>query len=493
MRGLVQGVGFRPTVWKIAKRLGLTGNVLNDSEGVLIHAFGYPAAIAKLEFALVSEAPPLARVESIETAPLPGRPPVDFRILHSRSGTVTTGVVPDAATCPACLADIRDPSNRRYRYPFTNCTLCGPRLSILRAIPYDRASTSMAAFPLCADCVAEYRDPSNRRFHAQPNACPVCGPRAWLEDGEGRPKLSEPCRDALEAAAAMIASGAIVAIKGLGGFHLACDARNGEAVARLRDRKHRIEKPFALMARDEGVIGRYAKLSETERTLLLGPAAPIVLLERNESGASLAPGIAPAQSTLGFMLPYTPLHHILFEDVGYPLVMTSGNRSDEPQCIANEEARARLAGIADAFLMHDRDIVNRLDDSVARVMSGKPRLYRRARGYAPSPQTLPEDFKGAPRILAMGAELKSTFCLLGDGRATVSQHIGDLEDAAYPRRLPGQSEALSGNLSLRTRAYRGRCAPRIPFNPVGAGDFAATGPPRRNRASSSRPRRGRAR
>ncbi len=430
VRGLVQGVGFRPTVWRIAKRLGLTGNVLNDNEGVLIHAFGYPAAIDKLEFALVSEAPPLARIESIETAPLPGRPPVDFRILHSRGGAVTTGVVPDAATCAQCRADIRDPSNRRYRYPFTNCTLCGPRLSILKAIPYDRASTSMAAFPLCADCVAEYRDPSNRRFHAQPNACPVCGPRAWLEDAEGRAKPGAPYRDAVEAAAALIASGAIVAIKGLGGFHLACDARNGEAVARLRNRKHRIEKPFALMARDAGVIERYATLSDTERALLAEPAAPIVLLNRDENGASFASGVAPAQSTLGFMLPYTPLHHILFEDIDYPLVMTSGNRSDEPQCIANEEARAKLAGIADAFLMHDRDIVNRLDDSVARVMAENPRLLRRARGCAPSPLTLPEGFGGAPRILAMGAELKSTFCLLGDGRATVSQHIGDLEDAA---------------------------------------------------------------
>ena len=430
VRGLVQGVGFRPTVWRIAKRLGLTGNVMNDAEGVLIRAFGHPRAIAKLELALVSEAPTLARVERIETAPLTGRPPVDFRILQSRNGMVKTGVVPDASICLECLADIRDPSNRRYRYPFANCTLCGPRLSILRAIPYDRASTSMAAFPMCADCFAEYRDPSNRRFHAQPNACQVCGPRAWLEDAEGQPKPGEPYRDAVEAAAALIASGAIVAIKGIGGFHLACDARNAEAVARLRERKHRIEKPFALMARDLTIIEHYAKLSDTERTLLAEPAAPIVLLGRVENGAPLAPGVAPAQSTLGFMLPYTPLHHILFEDIAYPLVMTSGNRSDEPQCIANEEARARLAGIADAFLMHDRDIVNRLDDSVARVMAGKPRLMRRARGFAPSPLTLPEGFKDAPRILAMGAELKSTFCLLDEGRAIVSQHMGDLEDAA---------------------------------------------------------------
>ena len=430
VRGLVQGVGFRPTVWRLAKRFGLTGDVRNDSEGVLIHAFGHHAVIIAFEVALASEAPPLARIDLIETAPLPGKAPADFRIVASRGGAVTTGVVPDAATCAECLADIRDPSNRRYRYPFTNCTHCGPRLSILRAIPYDRASTSMAAFEMCPACLAEYRDPSNRRFHAQPNACPVCGPKVWLEDSGGRHKSIEPHRDAIEAAAALIDSGAIVAIKGIGGFHLACDARNADAVARLRERKHRTDKPFALMARDTTMIHQYARLSDTERALLEQPAAPIVLLDQQAYGAKLAPGIAPAQSTLGFMLPYTPLHHLLFEDVDYPLVMTSGNRSDEPQCIGNDDARARLAAIADAFLMHDRDIVNRLDDSVARVMAAKPRVMRRARGYAPSPLPLPQGFDRAPRILGLGAELKSTFCLLGKGRAIVSQHVGDLEDAA---------------------------------------------------------------
>ena len=430
VRGLVQGVGFRPTVWRIAKRLGLTGTVMNDSEGVLIRVFGYPATLVEFEVALPSEVPSLARIDTIETAPLPGRPPADFRIVASRSGAVTTSVVPDAATCPACLADIRDPSNRRYRYPFTNCTLCGPRLSILRAIPYDRASTSMAAFEMCPNCLAEYRDPSNRRFHAQPNACPVCGPKIWLEEADGRPMAFEPRRDAIEAAAALIESGAIVAIKGIGGFHLACDARNAEAVTRLRGRKHRTDKPFALMARDLTMIEDYAELSYPERALLAEPVAPIVLLDRKENGLSLAPGVAPGQSTLGFMLPYTPLHHLLFGDVGAPLVMTSGNRCNEPQCITNDEARARLAGIADAFVMHDRDIVNRLDDSVARLMAGKPRVMRRARSYAPSPLPLPQDFDRAPRILAMGAELKSTFCLLAKGRAIVSQHMGDLEDAA---------------------------------------------------------------
>ena len=430
VRGLVQGVGFRPTVWRLAKRLGLTGDVRNDSEGVLIRAFGHPAIIIEFEVALASEAPPLARIDRIETAPLAGTAPPDFRIVGSRSGTVTTGVVPDAATCAECLADIRDPSNRRYRYPFTNCTHCGPRLSILRAIPYDRASTSMAAFEMCSECFAEYRDPSNRRFHAQPNACPVCGPKVWLEEHGGRHKPIEAHRDAIQTAAALIESGAIVAIKGIGGFHLACDARNADAVARLRERKHRTDKPFALMARDLTMIEEYAKLSDTERTLLDQPAAPIVLLDQQEKDPKLAPGIAPAQSTLGFMLPYTPLHHLLFEDGGSPLVMTSGNRSDEPQCIGNDDARARLAGIADAFLMHDRDIVNRLDDSVARVMAAKPRVMRRARGYAPSPLPLPQGFERAPRIVGLGAELKSSFCLSGKGRAIISQHMGDLEEAA---------------------------------------------------------------
>jgi hydrogenase maturation protein HypF len=430
VRGLVQGVGFRPTVWRIAKRLSLSGEVLNDSEGVLIRAFGAPAALAKLEQALEQESPPLARIDAIETAPIHGEAPADFRIVASRAGEVRTGVVPDAATCPDCLADIRDPQNRRYRYPFTNCTHCGPRLSIVRAIPYDRATTSMAAFQMCPACLAEYRDPADRRFHAQPNACPACGPKCWLEDASGRAIPDAPHRDAIEAAGALILAGAIVAIKGIGGFHLACDAGNAEAVARLRQRKVRTHKPFALMARDVATIADHALISEQEAALLAEPAAPIVLLARRENAAPLAPGVAPAQSTLGFMLPYTPLHHLLLDAVAGPIVLTSGNRSDEPQCIANDEARARLGGIADAFLMHDRDIVNRLDDSVARVMAGRPRRMRRARGFAPSPLRLPEGFDAGPRVLAMGAELKSTFCVLGDGRAIVSQHIGDLEDAA---------------------------------------------------------------
>ncbi len=432
VRGLVQGVGFRPTVWRLANRLGIAGEVLNDGEGVLIHAWGPVPALLEFELALSAEAPPLSRVDSVESTPLEAEfSGAGFHIVQSRRGAVRTGAVADAATCPACLADFRDPSNRRHRYPFTNCTHCGPRLSIMHAIPYDRATTSMAKFPMCPACLAEYRDPADRRFHAQPNACPDCGPKVWLEGAGGAPADTSAYRDAIEAAAALIAAGKIVAIKGIGGFHLACDACNSDTVAQLRQRKARYGKPFALMARDLEVIAEYAELGEAERALLSGVAAPIVILKSKlSSAAPLAPGIAPGQSTLGFMVPYTPLHHLLMEDLARPIVLTSGNRSDEPQCIDNGEARERLSGIAGFFLMHDRDIVNRLDDSVSRVMAGKPRLLRRARGYAPAPLPLPLGFEGAPAVLAMGAELKSTFCLLKDGQAIVSQHMGDLEEAA---------------------------------------------------------------
>ncbi len=432
VRGLVQGVGFRPTVWRLANRLGIAGEVLNDGEGVLIHAWGPVPALLEFELALSAEAPPLSRVDSVESTPLKAAfSGAGFHIVQSQRGTVRTGIVADAATCPACLSDIRNPSNRRHRYPFTNCTHCGPRLSIVHAIPYDRATTSMAKFPMCPACLAEYGDPADRRFHAQPNACPKCGPKAWLESAAGTMPDTSAYRDAIEAAAALIATGEIVAIKGIGGFHLACDACNADAVARLRLRKARFGKPFALMAHDLEIIADYAELSEMEGALLSGVAAPVVILKAKPCPAApLAPGIAPGQSTLGFMLPYTPLHHLLMENRTRPIVLTSGNRSDEPQCIDNGEARERLSGIADFFLMHDRDIVNRLDDSVARVIAGRPRAIRRARGYAPTPLPLPPGFEGAPAVLAMGAELKSTFCLLKGGQAIVSQHMGDLEEAA---------------------------------------------------------------
>ncbi len=424
VRGLVQGVGFRPHAFRLATECGLAGEVWNDAEGVIVRIWG-PAAARRLFLRrLRTEAPPLARIDALETLPLGGAPPQRaFRILASHAGAVRTGVAPDAATCPACLAEVRDPDDRRHRYPFTNCTDCGPRLSIVGGIPYDRARTSMAGFTMCAACQAEYDDPGDRRFHAQPNACPRCGPRLWLESAR------EANADPIAATRERLAAGEIVAIKGIGGFHLAVDATDADAVQRLRTRKRRYDKPFALMASDIDVVRRYCALSADEQALLTSPAAPIVILAA-AGRERVAPGVAPGQRSLGVMLPYTPLHHLLLEGLERPIVLTSGNPSEEPQCTGNEAARARLSGITGHLLMHDRAILNRVDDSVVRVMDGAPRLLRRARGYAPAPLPLPDGFASAPPILAMGAELKNTFCLLQDGRATLSQHIGDLEDAA---------------------------------------------------------------
>jgi hydrogenase maturation protein HypF len=422
-------VGFRPTVWRLARAHGLTGEVLNDGEGVLIRAWGSADALHQFAVTLGREPPPLARIDAIERHALAGEPPADFLIGDSRAGLVRTGVVADAATCPACRADIADPADRRYRYPFTNCTHCGPRLSIVRAIPYDRATTSMAEFAMCQECAAEYGDPGDRRFHAQPVACARCGPRVWLEDRHGK-ELPVPFgTDAITVAASAIRDGEIVAIKGIGGFHLACDASSATAVAELRRRKRRYAKPFALMARDVEMVEAFVRLGSLERVALTSPSAPIVIFDRKPQCDVLPGEIAPSQVSLGFMLPYTPLHHLLMQGLMWPIVLTSGNLSDEPQCITNEDARSRLSTIADLWLMHDREVVNGLDDSVVRVAAGAPRLLRRARGFAPAPITLAREFAGAPPVLAMGAELKSTFCLLREGQAIISQHIGDLEDA----------------------------------------------------------------
>ncbi len=425
--GIVQGVGFRPNVWRLARECGLRGQVCNDAEGVLIHVWGRRQALDVFVQRLRHEPPPLASIETILRSALDALEeiPADFRIVESREGKVRTGVAADAATCPECLAEVRDPAHRRYRYPFTNCTHCGPRLSIIRAIPYDRAHTSMADFSMCPQCQAEYDDPADRRFHAQPNACPECGPQIWLEDGDGH-RLSDG--DVIENAANLIRAGNIVAIKGLGGIHLACDASNEEAVATLRQRKHRYHKPLALMARDLDMVKRFAEVNDAETALLNDRAAPIVVLDAR--GKRLASAVAPAQNSLGFMLPYTPLHHLLMQNMERPIVLTSGNRSDEPQAIDNQEARQRLASIADYYLLHDRDILNRLDDSVLRMADGQPRLLRRARGYAPQPISLAPGFAGFDNILAMGAELKNSFCLLQDGKAILSQHMGDLENVA---------------------------------------------------------------
>jgi len=428
--GIVQGVGFRPTVWRLAKTCGIVGQVWNDAVGVSIEAWGTREALDLFVQRIETEQPPLSRIEDIvcSVSENSGEAPEDFRIIVSRKGEMRTDVAADAATCSACLDEVLDPSNRRYRYPFTNCTHCGPRLSIIKAVPYDRASTSMASFPMCTDCRAEYENPADRRFHAQPNACHNCGPQVWLEDAEGEKQRPDKGSDVIGTAARLIRQGRILAIKGIGGIHLACDAANQEAVDTLRRRKHRYHKAFALMACNVDMITRFARVSGTEAALLLDRSSPIVVL--NSTGEQLCTAVAPGQNTLGFMLPYTALHHLLMQDMPGPIVLTSGNRSDEPQTISNQDARDRLNGIADYYLLHDRDIVNRLDDSVLRVADGKPRFLRRARGYAPQPIILPESFSGGMNILAMGGELKNTFCLMKEGRAILSQHMGDLEDAA---------------------------------------------------------------
>mgnify|MGYP000253434003 CR=1 FL=1 len=464
VRGLVQGVGFRPTVWRLAQRYGLRGTVANDGDGVVIYALGGAAALDYFVTALQTDPPPLARIDKIVRGPCEITiDAADFRIVESHASRVTTGVLPDAATCGECLAEIFDPFSRRYLYPFTNCTHCGPRLSIIEAIPYDRARTTMARFSMCPSCVAEYGEPQDRRFHAEPSACRACGPRAWIEQADDvqertsvagrfrRPASRDissslyvrgrmrgatgkamsvhtyTMRDDVDAACTLLQRGHIVAIKGLGGFQLACDATHEVAVERLRELKRRRGKPFALMARDAGVIRRYAQASDEELALLASSAAPIVLLRA--TGERLPKAVAPGVRTLGFMLPNTPLHHLLLKRMTRPIVLTSGNLSDEPQCIANGDARQRLGGVAEFFLMHDRDIACRVDDSVVAVSAGEARILRRARGYAPAPIHLPAGFETAPSVLGMGGELKNTFCLLREGKAILSHHMGNLEDA----------------------------------------------------------------
>ena len=430
VRGRVQGVGFRPNVYRLATALGLRGEVSNDAEGVLIRASGPATAMASFLVRIERESPPLARVENVETRALEHFIDAPFRILESGSGPTRTEVAPDAVVCAACRDEVLSPFERRYRYPFTTCTHCGPRLSIVSAIPYDRATTTMAPFRLCGDCEKEYQDVGDRRFHAEAMACHRCGPRARLVRFDGRAFHFEQVSmlDDVDAALSLVQNGEIVAIKGLGGYHLACDATRTDTVARLRDRKKRDAKPFALMARDLEVIRRYCSVSREEEHLLTSPEGPIVLLDA-EGPERLPEDVAPGHRTLGFMLPTTPLHLLMFRRMSRPVVMTSGNLAGLPPIIDDAEARVRLAEIADFVLLHDRMIANRIDDSVARVMDGQPRVLRRARGYAPGVIRLPSGFEGAPPLLAYGAELKSTFCLLARGEAVLSQHQGDLEDA----------------------------------------------------------------
>ncbi|MEH2014817.1 carbamoyltransferase HypF [Nostoc sp.] len=430
--GTVQGVGFRPTVYRLAKACGLRGDVCNDGQGVLIRVSGSEEAITKFVARLQTECPPLAKINQLTRIIYEGELKFDnFVISTSVSNAIKTEITPDAATCPQCQQEIFDPFSRFYRYPFTNCTHCGPRLSIIRAIPYDRCNTSMSAFAMCSECAKEYQDVENRRFHAQPVACYACGPTAWLERADGKSVTASmfSMMDDVDAVCTLLQKGEIVAIKGLGGIHLACDATQETAVQKLRQRKRRYHKPFALMARDIEIIAEYCTVNAKEKELLTSPAAPIVLLQATGKKV-VAPSIASGQNTLGFILPYTPLHHLILRRMNRPIVLTSGNLADEPQCIDNDEAREKLGAIADYFLFHNREIINRVDDSVVRVIGDKAQTIRRARGYAPAPISLPLGFQNVPQILAMGSELKNTFCLLREGEAILSQHLGDLENGA---------------------------------------------------------------
>ncbi|MDZ4133983.1 MAG: carbamoyltransferase HypF [Paracoccaceae bacterium] len=417
VRGQVQGVGFRPFVWTLASEMGLQGEVLNDPEGVLIFVQG--GGLEAFAQRLRADAPPLARVDAVEIAPHHfDTPPQGFVIAASIGRGAQTQATPDAATCPDCLAEIRG-TGRRRGYAFTNCTHCGPRFSILHGLPYDRGQTSMAAFEMCAACRAEYENPADRRFHAQPVACPDCGPRLWYEvDG------TEVAGDAIALAARALRAGKILAIKGLGGFHLACDATNTQAIATLRARKRRPAKPFALMGTTRQ-IAEHSPLAPAALAALRGPAAPVVLLEN--AAQTLPEGLAPGINSLGWMLPYTPLHHLLLDAFGGVLVMTSGNLSGEPQVIGNDEARQKLVGFADGFLLHDRDILRRLDDSVLRAEPAM--VLRRGRGMVPATLSLPPGFEAAPAVTAYGGQMKAAICMIRSGQALVTHHLGDLDDA----------------------------------------------------------------
>ncbi len=427
VRGAVQGVGFRPFVYRVAQELGLTGFTFNDAEGVVVEAQGPAATLAELQRRLHDDAPPLSRVEAVEATPLAlAEGASGFAILASRGGAdVKTAIPPDVATCGDCLRELFDPANRRHRHPFINCTQCGPRFTLTRSLPYDRPMTSMAAFPMCAQCQAEYEDPTDRRFHAEPNACPQCGPRLSLVDTQGAALEGDP----IAATLALLRAGRIVAVKALGGFHLACDATNAAAVAALRQRKQREEKPFAVMAADLDQARRWVQLSAQEALLLACPERPVLLLPLQPGAGAQLPGVAPGLDVLGLMLPGTPIQQLLFHDApGLLLVMTSANPGGEPIVIGNGEALQRLAGIADAVLLHDRDILARCDDSVMRVdAAGTPRFVRRARGWTPRPIKLA---RAGPPVLATGAWLKNTVCLTRGDEAFLSPHIGDLDNAA---------------------------------------------------------------
>ncbi len=451
VEGVVQGVGFRPFVWRLATELGLAGRVRNAAGRVEVEAAGTAAALDAFARRLKSDAPPRARVERVTVVPLDAAAAATLAVPFAIEESIVAASVdrlfpPDIATCDDCLVELFDPADRRYRYPFTNCTNCGPRATIIDQLPYDRASTTMAAFPLCPACAREYADPADRRFHAEPVACPACGPRlAWRRTGSAGPEAFG--EDAFAAAVASLTRGGIVAVKGLGGYHLACDATDEFAVQRLRERKHRWAKPFAIMVRDVAAAERLCRLGSAERALLTSPARPIVLLEALVPGEpQLGPSVATGNRRLGVFLPYTPLHHLLLDAIGRPIVLTSGNLTDEPLATDDADALDRLAALADGFLAHDRVIRARYDDSVTRVVAGRESIVRRARGHAPDPVALP--IEAPAPILAVGAELKHTFTLARGARAHVAPHNGDLEDLATHRAFTDGLAHLSRLLAL---------------------------------------------
>ena len=424
MRGRVQGVGFRPVVFRLARELGLRGWVRNDAAGAEVALAGSEETVAKFRAELPGRLPAAADIQSVEEWAASGDFPAGFEIRMSAEagGVRAAGILPDLATCPDCLREISDPNDRRFGYPFANCTHCGPRFSIVEALPYDRANTTMRGFAMCPACAAEYRDPGNRRFHAQPNACPVCGPSLAWAAADGRVLAVRGL--ALQAAAEALRGGRIVAVKGIGGFHLMADARDANAVRRLRERKRRDEKPFAVLFPSLAAIAAMCEVSEVEQKWLESQAAPIVLLKKREGARGLADEVAPGLPWIGALLPYTPLHHLLMRAPGFPVVATSGNLTDEPICTDNDEALSRLGGIADFFLMHDRPIARPMDDSVMAVCAGEPLMMRRGRGLSPYSLPLP----GAPDgLVAAGAQMKSAVAVTAGGNAVMSPHIGDLD------------------------------------------------------------------
>ena len=495
IRGAVQGVGFRPFVYRLATELHLAGWVNNSASGVVIEVDGPPPVLTDFRVRLERERPPRSVIQGIESSRLDAAGYTGFEIRASEDGAKSVLVLPDIATCPDCCADIRDPANRRYRYPFTNCTNCGPRFSIIQALPYDRARTTMAGFAMCPACRAEYEDPTDRRFHAQPNACPVCGPRLalWQRDGA----VIATGDEALRETASRIRAGQTVALKGLGGFHLAVDARNGEAVRRLREAKAREEKPFALMFPSLDQIRAECLVSPLEETLLTSPEAPIVLLERHHPGRKASASarsasadspkpseggpalrervsdlVAPGNPALGVMLPYTPLHHLLLAELDFPIVATSGNLSDEPICTDNLEALARLASLVDVFLVHDRPIARHVDDSIVRVVLERELLLRRARGYAPLPVTVSGAadavLGGRPAPQEHGVAFRRCECL----REPARRGPGDVRGV---RGVRAGYRRLRGSLRVSAAAHRLRRAPELPVERLRASNRACRG------------------